>query len=57
MDVPAAGGGAGPALRQRGGIVVEFRNLPQFYDGVNAWHTIARKFLKKAIALNSQANR
>ncbi|MBP0010519.1 hypothetical protein [Roseofilum sp. Belize Diploria] len=37
---------------QRGGAVIEFRQLPGLYDGPNAWKQIGYDFLKEAEARN-----
>jgi Domain of unknown function (DUF4157) len=33
---------------QRGGVVVEFRNLPGLYDGLEQWKALGKEFLKQA---------
>jgi hypothetical protein len=37
---------------KRGGMVVEVRNIPGFFDGVSSWHQIALDFLAKADQLH-----
>ncbi|MDJ1178017.1 hypothetical protein PJF56_03975 [Roseofilum sp. BLCC_M91] len=42
----------GPDGDQRGGAVIEFRQLPGLYDGPDAWTQIGYDFLKEAEARN-----
>ena len=39
---------------QRGGVVVEFRNLPGLYEGVSAWKKLGKKFLEEAETRNKR---
>jgi hypothetical protein len=45
--------GGGPATR--GGIVAEFRTLPGYYDGVNAWRQLGLNFLHAALQRNQRS--
>src|SRR6478752_552085 len=51
---PGAGvyGVTGP--NSRGGVVVEFRTLPGYYDGPNSWRAVARDFLAAATRRNQR---
>ncbi len=39
---------------QRGGVVVEFRNIPGFYDGPEAWRRLGQRFLLQAETRNKR---
>ena len=51
-DVDAQYVGGGP--NTRGGILVEFRALPGYYNGINAWEGVGNAFLAKANELNQK---
>lgn len=48
-------GNIGGGLDTRGGIVVEFRTLPGYYDGVDSWRSLGLEFLQAAITRNSRS--
>jgi len=54
-DLPSVKkGNIGGGLGTRGGMVVEFRNIPGLHDGVESWRTLGLKFFEKAEELNSK---
>ncbi|MBW4670805.1 MAG: DUF4157 domain-containing protein [Cyanomargarita calcarea GSE-NOS-MK-12-04C] len=48
---PTVGGGA----NTRGGMILEFRTLPGYYNGSTSWRALGLKFLQEAIARNTRS--
>jgi hypothetical protein len=54
LPIVAAGAGIGGGPNARGGMVVEFRTLPGFYDGPASWRALGTRFLQEATARNNR---
>lgn len=52
-DAPVIAG-LGGGVGRRAGMVLEFRSLKGLYEGVNAWKSVARNFLKAADKRNTR---
>lgn len=52
-QVPA--GNIGGGANTRGGVVLEFRTLPQLYDGVASWREVGLAFLRAAEQRNNRS--
>ncbi|MCL6435940.1 MAG: DUF4157 domain-containing protein [Leptolyngbyaceae cyanobacterium HOT.MB2.61] len=48
---PTIGGGP----QTRGGIIVEFRTLPGYYEGPDSWRELGLRFLQEAIERNTRS--